>query len=113
MLRRLAVAVTLGTVFLWQVIVAGTTTAWLILRPGVRPSPALVPMLYEGLSPTGAVVLACLVSLTPGTTAIDIDPGRRRLLLHVLDGRAAEEAIAEIRRRFERRLRVLFPEGWS
>lgn len=110
---RLGVAVILGAVFLWQVVVAGTTTAWLILRPGVRPSPMLVPMPYEGLSPTGAVVLACLVSLTPGTTVIDIDPGRHRILLHLLDGRAAAEAIAEIRRRFERRLRVLFPEGWA
>lgn len=113
MLRCLAVAVTLGAVFLWQVIVAGTTTAWIILRPGVRPSPALVPMPYEGLSPTGAVVLACLISLTPGTTAIDIDPARSRLLLHLLDGRGSDEAIAEIRRRFERPLRVLFPESWS
>jgi multisubunit Na+/H+ antiporter MnhE subunit len=109
-MHRLAVAFTLGTVFMWQVLVAGATTAWLILRPGHRAAPAIVPMTYEQLSPTGAVVLACLISLTPGTTAIDVDPERRRLLLHLLEGRDATRAIADIRQRFERRLRVLFPE---
>jgi multisubunit Na+/H+ antiporter MnhE subunit len=109
-MRRLLAALELGVVFVWQVLVAGSTTAWLILRPGARPSPALVPMPYEQLSTTGAVALACLISLTPGTTAIDVDPARQRLLLHLLDGSDPAGVVAEIRRRFERRLRVLFPE---
>jgi multisubunit Na+/H+ antiporter MnhE subunit len=59
---------------------------------------------------TGAAVLASLVTLTPGTTAIDIDLGRRQLLLHVLDSHAAARTVAGIRRQFERYVEVLFPE---
>lgn len=108
-MHRIAAALALGVVFFWQVLVAGFTTAWLIVRPGGRPTPAVVHLPYEQLSPAGAVVLACLISLTPGTTALDIDVERRRLLLHLLEGHDPAPALDAIRDRFERRLRVLFP----
>lgn len=96
--------------FLWHVITAGVTTAWQIVRHRSGLSPALVHLEYDGLSPTGAVVYASLLSLTPGTSAIDIDVERRTLLLHVLDGRHANQVLDDARRRVEARLKVLFPE---
>jgi multicomponent K+:H+ antiporter subunit E/multicomponent Na+:H+ antiporter subunit E len=110
MLQRWIPAAVLAAVFVGQVVVAGVSTAWSILRPGVRPQPALLRIGYEGLSPFGAAMLACLVTLTPGTTAIDLDLEGRELLLHVLDGDDARTAAEQIHRRFERRLRVVFPE---
>lgn len=110
-MRRLLALAALAAVFAREVITGGVMTAWFILRPGPRPEPALVPMAYEGLSPTGAALLACLITLTPGTSAVDIDVDRHRLLLHLLDGGDPEAAIAAIRQRFERRLRSLFPEA--
>ena len=110
MIERWMTAAGLLAVFLGQVVIGGLSTAWTILRPGVRPQPTVLRLGYEGLSPIGAALLACLVTLTPGTTAIDLDLERRELLLHLLDGREAREAGEHIRRRFERRLRVVFPE---
>jgi multisubunit Na+/H+ antiporter MnhE subunit len=110
-MSRLLTLVALGLVFVREVIVGGATTAWFILRPGARPAPMLVRMPYAGLSPTGAALLACLVTLTPGTSAVDLDVERRCLLLHLLDGRDPKDAVAGIRRKFERRLRPLFPEA--
>jgi len=110
-MQRAAVALTLGVVFPWQVLVTGVMTAWLIVRPRGRPMPAVIRMPYQQLSPTGAVVLACLVSLTPGTTVIDIDVERHLLVLHLLEGQDSAQAVEAIRNHFERRLRVLFPEG--
>lgn len=108
---RVRAAVVLLVRFAWQVVVAGTSTAWTILRPGLRPRPALVRMQFGNLSPTGAAILASLITLTPGTTAIDIDLERRTLLLHLLDGGDPGRAIATIRRQFERYLEVLHPGG--
>jgi multisubunit Na+/H+ antiporter MnhE subunit len=95
--------------FLWQVVASGLATAWLIVRPGARPQPALARMPIAGLSETGAALLGCMVTLTPGTTAIDIDMQRGEMLLHLLDGADPEAAVAGIRRHFEPSLVRLFP----
>ena len=67
-------------------------------------------MRYGELSDTGAVLLGSLITLTPGTTTIDIDPARRTLLLHVLDGADPRATVADVRAAFEAPLRRLFPE---
>lgn len=96
--------------FLIEAALSGLTTARLILVGGRELQPGFARMSYAGLSETGAVVLGVLVTLTPGTTTVDIDPVRRELLLHLLDATQAEDAIAAIRRAFEPRVRVLFGE---
>ena len=69
--------------------VSGLTTAWLIIRPAVRPQAGLMRVTYDGLSEVGAAILGCLVTLTPGTTVIDVDPEKQTILLHVLKGGVA------------------------
>lgn len=112
-MSRTVAAVVLLVRFAWQVVLSGAVTAWIIVWPGVRPAPGLVRMRYDHLTEVGAVLLASLITLTPGTTALDIDPVERTLLLHLLDARDPESAVAGIRRNFERYLRVLFPEPHS
>lgn len=109
-MTRLAIALGLLLRFLVQVLVAGFDTAWQIIRPRHRPVPAFVRMGYGPMDERGAAILVSLISLTPGTTTLDIDPQRRELLLHMLDGRDPEAAIAGIRQHFERPLLALFPE---
>lgn len=109
MIRRLLIALRLLAVFLWQIVTSGVTTAWLIVRPGSRPTPALVRMKFEGLNETGASLLACMMTLTPGTTAIDIDMARGEMLVHLLDGADPAAALASAHEDFERPLRELFP----
>ena len=95
--------------FVWHCLLSGATTARLVLRR--TPPPAgLVKMSYEPMSRTGVAVLAALVTLTPGSSAVDIDPQRREMLLHLLDVATAEANIAAIRRDFEQDIRTLFPE---
>jgi multisubunit Na+/H+ antiporter MnhE subunit len=49
-----------------------------------------------------------MISLTPGTTTIDIDMERHEMLLHMLDTSDAASAVAGIRHDFERYLVILF-----
>lgn len=42
-----------------------------------------------------------MISLTPGTTVVDIDMPRRQMVLHMLDTRQAAAAVEAIRREFE------------
>ena len=57
---------------------------------------------------TARALLGSMVSLTPGTTTIDIDMERKELLLHVLDASDTDAVVAGIRRDFEPGLRALF-----
>ena len=72
------------------------------------PGGAAVRVRFAPLNETGAALLGSMVSLTPGTTTIDIDMARRELLLHVLDASDTDALVAGIRHDFEPGLRVLF-----
>lgn len=95
--------------FLFQVVVSGLTTAWSIVRPGRRLSPGLIRMRYDNLSEFGVTVMGCMITLTPGTTTIDIDAERQELLLHLLDAGNPERTIRKIRKQFEVPLQRMFP----
>jgi multicomponent K+:H+ antiporter subunit E/multicomponent Na+:H+ antiporter subunit E len=103
-------ALALAVDFLWHVVTAGLTTAWWIVRRGPRLHPVVIALPYTGLSRTGVVIYGCLLSLTPGTTTIDVDVSTRTLRLHLLDGHRADATAEEVRRRFETRLQRVFPE---
>jgi len=108
-IARLFTSVALLAVFLGQVVSSGATTAWLIVRPGPRPAPGLVRIGFTGLSPAGAAMLGAMITLTPGTTTIDIDLVRGEMLLHLLDASHPVALARDIRRRFELPMRKLFP----
>ena len=111
-LRKAAAALSLALRFVGAVLGSGLQTAGVILRQasgrGAPPPSALVRMRFAPLSTRGAALLSCMVSLTPGTTVIDVDLARRELLLHLLDASDAPALVTDIRRRFEPGLRVLF-----
>lgn len=103
--------------FLRAVVVSGLQTVRVILasgRPGGTPPPvALLRVGFAPMSADGAALLGCMVSLTPGTTTIDIDMERRELLLHVLDASDTDALVQGIRRDFEPGLVALFGEPAS
>ena len=98
--------------FLRAVLVSGLQTVRVILasgRPGGTPPPvALLRVGFAPMSERGAALLGAMVSLTPGTTTIDVDMERHELLLHVLDASDPDALVAGIRRDFEPALVRLF-----
>jgi len=113
-MERVLAAGLLALRFFAAVAVSGFQTVGVIVRTGIarrgRPPSALIRMRFAPMSPRGATLLACMVSLTPGTTTIDVDMGRRELLLHVLDASDAAATVRSIRRSFEPGLVALFGE---
>lgn len=114
MLRKPIAAVVLLLRFLRAVVVSGVQTLRVIIvsgRPGAPPPPvALLRMRFAPMSADGAALLGCMITLTPGTTTLDIDMQRRELLLHVLDASDPEGMVQGIRDEFESSLVVLFGE---
>jgi len=110
LLRRTFWALWLLALFLRAVVVSGLQTLRVILRSR-RDQPPPVALLRVGFAPlneTGAALLGCMVSLTPGTTTLDIDLQRNELLVHILDDSDTDGLLAVIRRDFEPGLIALF-----
>lgn len=106
-MKRLGVLLTLLGRMLVAVVQAGAVTVWRILRPQ-RLAPGFVDYTFAPMGPTATTVLACLISLTPGTTAVDVDGVAGRMRLHLLDTRDPDAVLAEIRDLFETPVRILF-----
>lgn len=109
--RKAFAALRLLLRFLRAVVASGLQTARVIALGRDRPAAGFVRLRFEPMTDTGAAVLGGLITLTPGTTTVDIDLERREMLLHLLDVGSADAAVAGIRRDFERDVVTLFGTG--
>lgn len=85
----------------WDILVSNATVAWLVLaRPGkLRPAWVSVPLALP--DDVRVVVLAGIVSLTPGTLSVDYDARTARLRVHALDTDDPEAVARAIKTRYE------------
>jgi multisubunit Na+/H+ antiporter MnhE subunit len=107
-MKKLTTTLMLTFRFFVAAVLSGVQTTRVIVSRPPGMTPGFVDYEFAPMTPWGATILGCLITLTPGTTTVDIDMRARRMRLHLLDVRGAESALAEIRRDFERPLCVLF-----
>lgn len=106
--RRPFALVRFVPLFLWDVLVANLSVAWLILnfRRTLRPTWIVIPL--ELRESHAITTLANVISLTPGTVSSELGPDRRTLLVHVLDVEDPEAMVQHIKTRYEARLKEIF-----
>jgi len=68
-----------------------------------------VTLPLELRSPEAITVLAGTITMTPGTVSCDLSADGRSLLVHCLDAPDAEEAVRQMKVRYEARLKEIFP----
>jgi multisubunit Na+/H+ antiporter MnhE subunit len=111
---KLIAAVVLLVRFLKAVVISGFQTVQVILRASLgerRPPPAaFLRVKFAPMSAQGASILGCMITLTPGTTTLDIDMDKREILMHVLDASDTDALVQGIREDFEPGLVALFGE---
>lgn len=107
-MTRLNAFVVLVWRFASAMLVSAWTTSRTILMDSDAPDRGYARLPYGDLHEAGVMLLAALVTLTPGTSTIDIDTGRRELLLHVLDTDDIETVLEKLRRQFLLPIRSLF-----
>lgn len=106
--RRPAVLLRLVPVVLWDIAVANLSVAWIVLtRPSSRIRPAFLTIPLALRDPYGKVLLASIITLTPGTVSVMFSEDRKTLYVHALDCDDEAAAVEEIRERYERPLREL------
>jgi multisubunit Na+/H+ antiporter MnhE subunit len=107
MARRCAAGAILVLRFLAATLTSGFATLRLVLARGPRPASGFMRLRIGPLSERGAAWLGALVTLTPGSTTISVDPRTREMVLHLLDASDPAGVEAAIRRDFEAPLLVL------
>ena len=94
---------------LWDIVVANVTVARLVLDPTREPQPAWLRVRHGLEDPRAVVLLATIITTTPGTISCVIEEARGEILVHALDApRGAPAVAAEIVQRYATPLREIF-----
>ncbi|MEX1116879.1 MAG: Na+/H+ antiporter subunit E [Akkermansiaceae bacterium] len=98
-------------IYLREVVMSTFRLAQMVLRPQIKLDSRFVevPLDLQGEMPR--FLFACLISMTPGSMSVGIDPDRGVLVVHLLDAPDPESAIREMKAVFEQPLIRIFGRG--
>jgi multicomponent K+:H+ antiporter subunit E len=98
-----------GLVVLWDIVIANIEVAKIILlkkNADLKSRFVVVPL--DLTSPEAITVLAGTITMTPGTVSADVSADGHSLLVHCLDAQDGDAVVAEIKQRYEGRLKEIF-----
>lgn len=106
---RVAVALRLLPVVLWDMVLSNIEVARRILGPerAIRPAFLWLPLDITNIH--GITALASIITLTPGTLSAELTEDRRHLLVHCFNLDDPERQVATIKARYEAPLKEIFP----
>lgn len=96
-------------IVLWDICVSNVQVAYLVLfrrADTLRSRFITVPL--DLRTPEAVSVLAGTITMTPGTVSADISADGRSLLVHCLETDDPDGTVAQIKSRYERRLKEIF-----
>ena len=96
--------VRLAVFFVYELVVSSLRVVWDVLTPPVRSRPGIVAVPIDAETDTEIMLLANLISLTPGTLSLDVSPDRRTLYVHAMFIDDPQSTTEEIKQGMERRL---------
>ncbi len=106
-LRRIPATVVLLAVVVRDLVAANLKVATEIVPPGFQMHPGIVRVPTRTRTPMEATILANLITMTPGTLTLEVDPETYDLYVHSLYLDDVEEFRAHIARTEDRLLEVM------
>lgn len=94
--------------FLYELMKANLRVASTVLSPRLKLRPAVVAVPLDIRDDTAITLLMNLLTLTPGTLALDVSNDRQVMFIHALWIEDPEQFRREIKSGFERRVKELF-----
>lgn len=96
-IRRLDLGVRFVFWYTWEVVRASVDVARVVFAKNCEPAPAIIKMRFRSDDERLATLIGCLLTLTPGTMALEYDAERAEMYIHVLDATSADEVEAGVR----------------
>lgn len=109
-IRKPLTLIKLVFVVLYDILASNIIVAYLVLSPNSKLKPSFLIVDLDIQSPLGISLLANTISLAPGTLTCDVTQDRKQLILHTLHVDDVEQAIADIKRRYEKPLMEVFTQ---
>jgi multicomponent Na+:H+ antiporter subunit E len=104
-LRKVWAIVKLFGLFLKELVLSNVAVIGHIMRPRLSVRPGVFAYRTELRSDWEVTLLACLITLTPGTLTLEVSPGQDTLYIHAIDIGDADELKRQIKGSFERAIR--------
>lgn len=99
--RKMAAILRLISIFLWHLLMANFRVAADVLSPSHKMSPAVIAVPLDAETDQEIMILANMITLTPGSLSIDVSKDRRVLYVHVAYARDVDQARRTIKDSYE------------
>ncbi len=107
-LRRIGTVARLTAVVLQDIVAGNLAVARLVLWPGADPRPGWVTVPLDLSHPDAILLLALVITNTPGTVSCVVDEAARQIAVHVLDLDDPAALVAQIKQRYEQPIQEIF-----
>lgn len=102
-------AISFFVLVLWDIVVANLLVARIVLFvPNAKLRPAWISIPLNLHQPEAITLLAGTITMTPGTVSVDLSTDGKALLVHCLHSADPEATVAEIKSRYEARIKEIF-----
>lgn len=102
--RRTARVIGLLLYFARELVTANVRVAYDVITPTLYMRPAVIAVPLDARSDIEITLLANMITLTPGTLALDVSVDRSTLYVHAMYGEDPEAVRRSIKEGFERRI---------
>lgn len=92
----------LAGLFLYELLVSSLRVAWDVVTPAHLSRPGIIAMPLDAKGDTEILLVASLISLTPGTLSLDVSPDRKTLYVHGMFVEDPEALKRELKEGMER-----------
>jgi multicomponent Na+:H+ antiporter subunit E len=90
--------------FAWELLVSNLEVAVEVVSPRPRRRPGIVRVPLDAETDVEITLLACLITLTPGTLTLEVSEDRKSLVVHAMFLDDPERLVRSIKDGFERRV---------
>jgi multicomponent Na+:H+ antiporter subunit E len=102
--RKLPSSIGLAAFFAWELMASTLRVAWDVVTPQRLRRPGIVAVPLDARTDAEITLLACLVTLTPGSLSLDVSEDRTRLYVHAMFVDDPQAIRDHIKTGFERRI---------
>ena len=108
-IRRPAAVLGYLAIVLKDIVISNVQVAyWVLFRRGESLRSTFITVPLDLRTAEAITALAGTITLTPGTVSADLSADGRSLLVHCLEAPDPDEVVAQIKDRYERRLKEIF-----
>lgn len=94
--------------FIWKILIANLRVAHDVITPRSRAKPGVIAIPLDCNTDLEITLLAIIMSLTPGSLALDVSSDKKKLYIHAMFITDKARLIADIKNHFEKPiLRIL------